>query len=64
MFFVIEVKRNVYRDEFDSWDFFERHQQLWTARNRVRMALDNRPDLEGKFRIIRCAVISDLAHAG
>ena len=62
MFFVIETKRPVYRDELDSWDFFERHAQLFTARTRVSLMLERRPDLVGKVRIIRCQVLSDLAH--
>ena len=64
MFFVIEMKRAAYRDEFDSWDFFERHAQLFTARNRVSLMLERRPDMVGKVRIIRCQVLSELAHVG
>ena len=63
MFFVIEMKRGVSQSDFDGWDFFERHQQLFTARTRVALMLENRPDMQGHVRIIRCQVLEALSHA-
>lgn len=63
MFFIVELRRNRSRDEFDAWEFWERHQQLFTARSRIANMILARPELRGHFRIIRCVVLEGLDNA-